>query len=44
MLWFSDLRDFTGMNERLPPAEVDRLRREGVEVEAAGVATAPRPR
>ncbi len=29
---------------RLPPAEVDRLRREGVEVEAAGVATAPRPR
>ncbi|MBY0321371.1 MAG: adenylate/guanylate cyclase domain-containing protein [Reyranella sp.] len=22
VLWFSDLRDFTGMNERLPPAEV----------------------
>ena len=22
VLWFSDLRDFTGMNERLPPAEM----------------------
>ncbi len=25
VLWFSDLRDFTGMNERLPPAEVLEL-------------------
>ena len=25
VLWFSDLRDFTGMNERLPPSEVLEL-------------------
>ena len=25
VLWFSDLRDFTGLNERLPPAEVLEL-------------------
>ena len=25
MLWFSDLRDFTGMNERMPAAEVLEL-------------------